>query len=100
MEYQPDLKKITGNGGEISELDPHGTGADAGLLVGDLVISINGERLRDAIDYRFYIANEEVELEVLRQGETLIQASVDERSTVRSVLPCRELESGWQTGKL
>jgi NifB/MoaA-like Fe-S oxidoreductase len=40
--------------------------------VGDLVISINGERLRDAIDYRFYIANEEVELEVLRQGETLI----------------------------
>ena len=72
MEYQPDLKKITGNGGEISELDPHGTGAEAGLLVGDLVISINGERLRDAIDYRFYIANEEVELEVLRQGETLI----------------------------
>ena len=72
MEYQPDLKKITGNGGEISELDPQGTGAEAGLLVGDLVISINGERLRDAIDYRFYIANEEVELEVLRQGETLI----------------------------
>lgn len=72
MEYQPDLKKITGNGGEISELDPHGTGTDAGLLVGDLVISINGERLRDAIDYRFYIANEVVELEVLRQGETLI----------------------------
>ena len=72
MEYQPDLKKITGNGGEISELDPQGTGAEAGLLVGDLVISINGERLRDAIDYRFYIANEEVELEVFRQGETLI----------------------------
>ena len=72
MEYQPDLKKITGNGGEISELDPQGTGAEAGLLVGDLVISINGERLRDAIDYRFYIANEEVELEVLREGETLI----------------------------
>ncbi len=72
MEYQPDLQKITGHGGEIAELLPHGTGMAAGLQVGDVVVSVNGQRLRDAIDYRFYISNELVELEVVRGGETLI----------------------------
>jgi NifB/MoaA-like Fe-S oxidoreductase len=72
MEYQPDLKKITGNGGEIAELDAHGTGAAAGLEIGDIVVSVNGKRLRDAIDYRFYIADEYVELEVLRGEESLL----------------------------
>jgi putative radical SAM enzyme (TIGR03279 family) len=72
MEYQPDLQKITGQGGEIAELAPDSTGAAAGLLVGDMVVAVNGQRLRDAIDYRFLIANELVELEVVRAGETLI----------------------------
>ena len=72
MEYQPDLKKITGTGGEIAELDPRGTGLAAGLQLGDIVVSVNGHRLRDAIDFRFYIANELVEVAVLRGEESLI----------------------------
>jgi len=72
MEYQPDLQKITGQGGEIAELSPDGTGAAAGLQVGDMVVAVNGQRLRDAIDYRFLIANELVELEVVRAGESFI----------------------------
>lgn len=72
MEYQPDLKNITGQGGEIAELDPMGTGEAAGLMVGDIVVSVNGHRLRDAIDYRFHIANETVELEVMRGDERFV----------------------------
>ncbi len=72
MEYQPDLKKITGNGGEIAELLPDGTGVAAGLLPGDYIVAINGHRLRDAIDYRFHIANELVEIEILRGDESII----------------------------
>lgn len=72
MEYQPDLKNITGQGGEIAELDPTGTGEAAGLMVGDIVVSVNGHRLRDAIDYRFHIANETVELEVIRGDERFV----------------------------
>lgn len=72
MEYQPDLQKITGNGGEVAELLHNSTGAAAGIQVGDIIVSVNGHRLRDAIDYRFLIANELVELEVVRDGETLI----------------------------
>ncbi|MFN7472422.1 MAG: PDZ domain-containing protein, partial [Roseiflexaceae bacterium] len=72
MEYQPDLKKITGTGGEIAELDSRGTGLAAGLQLGDIVVSVNGHRLRDAIDFRFYIANELVEVAVLRGEESLI----------------------------
>ncbi len=41
----------------------------AGLLPGDELLSVNGHRLRDVIDYRFYAAEEEVELVIRREGE-------------------------------
>ena len=72
MEYQPDLKRITGDGGEVASLDPRGTAVEAGIEVGDILVSVNGQRLRDAIDYRFYIANEVVEIVVKRGDEELI----------------------------
>jgi NifB/MoaA-like Fe-S oxidoreductase len=66
MEYQPDLKRITGTGGEIAEIVPGSLGATLGLVPGDLLLAINGQRLRDVIDYRFFIAEERVELLVQR----------------------------------
>jgi len=41
----------------------------AGLLPGDEFLSINGHRLRDVIDYRFYSAEEELEVVIRRGGE-------------------------------
>ena len=72
MEYQPDLKNITGAGGTIAEIDPESIAADLGLVVGDVLVSINAKPLRDVIDYRFLIADEVVEIVVQRGSETLV----------------------------
>ena len=43
----------------------------AGLEPGDRLVSINGHLLRDVIDYHFYTADEELELEIERAGQRL-----------------------------
>ncbi|MDZ7268043.1 MAG: DUF512 domain-containing protein [candidate division KSB1 bacterium] len=57
---------------KIISLDQAGTGAELGLQPNDELLRINGQRVRDIIDYRFLIAAEEVVLEIRRQGETII----------------------------
>lgn len=72
MEYQPDLKNITGEGGAISAIIP-GSIADAlGLQAGDTVLAVGERRLRDVIDYRFAMADERIELLVRRGDEQTI----------------------------
>ena len=46
--------------------------AELGLRPGDALLSINGHILRDVIDYRFYGAEEELELVVERGGERIV----------------------------
>jgi putative radical SAM enzyme (TIGR03279 family) len=43
--------------------------AVAGLAAGDRVLAINGQRLRDAIDFQFHAGEERLALEVERDGE-------------------------------
>lgn len=62
MEYQPDVKRITGEGGIIASVAAHSLGEAIGLQPGDVVVAIDGQRLRDVIDYRFAIAEERVTL--------------------------------------
>lgn len=76
MEYQPDLKNITGAGGTIAEIEPGGIAQDLGLRVGDSLVSVNGKHLRDVIDYRFFIADEEVEI-VVRRGEEMLEFAIE-----------------------
>lgn len=57
---------------KIISIDPASTGAELGLQPDDELVRINGQRVRDLLDYRFLITEEEVELEVKRQGETII----------------------------
>ncbi len=72
MEYQPDLKNITGEGGAVSAIIP-GSIADAiGLQAGDTVLAVGERRLRDVIDYRFAMADERIELLVRRGDEETI----------------------------
>lgn len=71
MEYQPNLKNITGNGGVVSRVEPASTAEMLGLQAGDVVVAIAGQALRDVIDYRFAVAEERVELQLLRGDEQL-----------------------------
>ena len=50
---------------EVASVEAGSIGAEIGFEVGDQLISINGVRPRDLIDYKFLIAEENLELEIL-----------------------------------
>jgi len=90
MEYQPNLKNITGEGGAVSGIVPGSIAAELGLLPGDLILAVGQQRLRDVIDYRFAIAEEQIELLVRRDDqETLyeIEKDLDEDLGIEFVEP-------------
>jgi NifB/MoaA-like Fe-S oxidoreductase len=72
MEYQPDLKQITGAGGTIAEVARGSIAEELGLLPGDVVATAGDRQLRDVIDYRFAMAEARVELRVRRGDEETI----------------------------
>ncbi|HEX2954535.1 MAG TPA: DUF512 domain-containing protein [Bacillota bacterium] len=49
-------------GGVIHWVDPDGIGAKVGLTSGDRILSINGEKLNDLIDYSWLITDERLKL--------------------------------------
>jgi len=52
----------------IQSVEPDSVGAVIGLHNGDEILSINGERIRDIIDYLFTISEPEITLSVKRNG--------------------------------
>src|SRR5207302_9548733 len=52
--------------GDIASVAPGPAAARAGLAPGDWVLAVNGHRLRDIIDFRFYTADDDLTLEVRR----------------------------------
>ncbi len=57
----------------ISRVVPDSIAAAIGFEPGDRVVSINGQPPRDLIDYQFFCADEELELEILDQrGKTYV----------------------------
>ncbi|HEY0604852.1 MAG TPA: DUF512 domain-containing protein [Herpetosiphonaceae bacterium] len=71
MEYQPNLQNITGSGGVVVNVEPGSTAEQLDLRVGDVVVAVNGQQMRDVIDYRYAIADETVTVDVLRDKEPL-----------------------------
>ncbi|NER39955.1 MAG: DUF512 domain-containing protein [Oscillatoria sp. SIO1A7] len=62
---------MTLNPARISQVLPESIGAEIGFETGDAIVSINGTRPRDLIDYQFLCADEILELEVLdAKGKT------------------------------
>ncbi|MFQ5638126.1 MAG: DUF512 domain-containing protein [bacterium] len=57
---------------KITNIKPQSPADDMGLNVGDDVLKINGRLVRDIIDYRFLIAEEELEMEVSKDGQNVI----------------------------
>jgi NifB/MoaA-like Fe-S oxidoreductase len=74
MEYQPNLHNITGAGGVVVNVEPHSTAAELDLRVGDVVVAVNGQPMRDVIDYRFAMAEERVTVQIQRGDEQLLLA--------------------------
>lgn len=57
------------SGGVISSVRRGSPAEKAGLLPGDELLSVNGHQLRDVIDFRFYSAEEELQVVIRRGGE-------------------------------
>ena len=55
---------------KVVEVRPGSPAERIGLCAGDLLIRVNGEEIRDSIDYRFCIADESVELLIERSGRS------------------------------
>ncbi|MBR5012013.1 MAG: DUF512 domain-containing protein [Clostridia bacterium] len=61
---------------EITSVAPHSRAEKAGVCAGDFLISINGHTIGDVLDYRFYLADTHIELEIHR-GAELFTVSID-----------------------
>jgi NifB/MoaA-like Fe-S oxidoreductase len=71
MEYQPNLKNITGTGGVVVNVEAGSTAATLGMRVGDVVVAVNDLPMRDIIDYRYAMAEERVTVQIERDGVPL-----------------------------
>ena len=55
---------------KITEVYRHSLSRKKGIKPGDELVSINGNPVRDVLDYRFYLTDTVVTLELLRGGRT------------------------------
>jgi putative radical SAM enzyme (TIGR03279 family) len=56
----------------ITEVAKNSTGQELGLRPGDEIVTINGRPVKDVIDYQFLVTDDEIELEVRRDGKVII----------------------------
>jgi putative radical SAM enzyme (TIGR03279 family) len=57
---------------QIIKILPNGIGAEIGLQHGDKLLSINGNTVNDLLDYRFFCAEEHIEMVVQRETERFV----------------------------
>ena len=67
VEGRPSIEQVE-MGVRVSFVHPEGIGEAIGLLPGDVLESINGQPVRDPIDYRFYFGEEDVAV-AIKRGE-------------------------------
>ena len=48
----------------ISKVLPNGLGEEVGIEVGDILLTINGEEIKDILDYKFLMADEYINIEL------------------------------------
>lgn len=68
-------------GGRIVAVRPRSPAAQAGIVAGDHLFAINGHRLHDIIDYRFYAPDADARLTVERHGrrfDVTVETAADE----------------------
>ena len=52
----------------ITSVEKGSRAGRAGIRAGDFLVAINGEEIRDVLDYRFYLADKKIDLSLLRDG--------------------------------
>ena len=57
---------------KIIQINPDSIAEECGFQEGDEIVAINKHPIRDIIDYRFHVSDEFLEVELKRNGETLI----------------------------
>lgn len=68
---------------KITSVEPASIAAEVGIQPGDELLEINGHRVADLIDYRFYEPDAELSLKIARNGEiTLYDIEKDEGETL------------------
>lgn len=56
----------------IYDIDPGSIAQELGIKKGDVLLSVNGERFTDALEYKFLTAEDYVELEVQQRDEIVV----------------------------
>ncbi|MBC8180658.1 DUF512 domain-containing protein [candidate division KSB1 bacterium] len=56
----------------IKGFEDNSLATEAGFKTGDDIVTINGEKVRDIIDYQYHVSEEILEIEVDRNGQSLI----------------------------
>ncbi len=57
---------------KITDILPDSIAADLGIQPGAFILEINGKKITDRLDYRFYGAAEDIEMHILQGGEETI----------------------------
>lgn len=57
---------------KITNVEPNSIAEELGFEPGDELLEINGKRVADAIDYRFYENDEDISVKIARNGEVTI----------------------------
>lgn len=61
----------------IQQVEPGSIAQEAGIAPGDCLLKINGEEIYDILEYKFYSAATELELEIERPDGELLQVKVE-----------------------
>ena len=56
---------------KICSVEAKSHGEKAGILSGDMLVSVDGNEIKDVLDYRFYITEKKLNIKVLRAGKEL-----------------------------
>lgn len=62
---------------KISEVYTGSIAEEAGIEAGDVLLSINGEKVIDVFDYRFLTAEEEILLEVMKPDGNILRVDIE-----------------------
>lgn len=66
------VTKVLEVGLKIESVLPESMGEALGLLPNDILEAINGQPIRDAIDYRFHLGEEDIEVQIRRGSDVFI----------------------------
>lgn len=62
---------------KIAKVLPEGIGEELGFEVGDILLSINGTEVKDIIDYKFLLADDYIEVEILKPNNEIWEFEIE-----------------------